>query len=110
MVMLYAPHILEIESHKEPQRDEKGNTIPGTGGSSWEEIGRCRCDDNNSGERVGVSGTMIEYVYHIVVEGRVIIPIGSKVRALEKDGSIRGEGSVIRASKCNYMNYSEIWV
>ena len=32
------------------------------------------------------------------------------VRALEQDGSIRGEGKVIKPGKCNFLNYSEVWV
>ncbi len=108
--MYFAPHILEKKVYIEPDRDDKGNTIPGTGGDAWETIGPCRCDDNGAGRQIGVAGNMVVYDYHIVIAGNIKLSVGDYVRALEQDGSVRGEGEVIKPGKCNYLNYSEVWV
>lgn len=108
--MNYAPHILEKEIRAEPDRDENGNTIPGTGSKRWTFIGKCRCDDNGAQKMIGVGGEMVTYNYHIVISGKINLLKGDHVRALWPDGRLRGEGNVIKPSECNYFNYSEIWI
>lgn len=108
--MYFTPHILEKKSYIDPDRDDKGNTIPGTGGDMWEKIGSCRCDDNGAGRQIGVAGEMVVYDYHIVIAGNIKLAVGDYVRALDNDGSVRGEGVVIQSGKCNYLGYSEVWV
>ena len=106
--MNYAPHILQIYHLAESTTDDEGVTTPGT--SWWETVGECRCDDNGGLKQIGVNGQAYTYNYHIVYEGPKL-PIGTKVRALEADAlTIRGEGEVIKPSKCNYLNYTEIWL
>lgn len=108
--MIYAPHILEKLVKIEPEADEVGNSVPGTGNEKWTYVGKCRCDDNGAGRKIGVGGEMVTYSYHIIIDRKMKIPSGTKVRALEQDGSIRGEGKTLNPSKCNYLNYSEVWI
>jgi hypothetical protein len=86
-----------------------GDGDPEGGTETWEETGRCRCDDNRQVRHISVNGEQTVYEYHIVHEGERI-PAGTEVRALNEDGSIRGEGTVIKTGKCNYFDYSEIWL
>lgn len=43
--MIFAPHILQVKVITPMDKDEFGRPIPGTGGESWQDICRCRCDD-----------------------------------------------------------------
>ena len=51
--MLYAPHILQVKVITPPDKDEYNQSIPGTGGESWQDVCRCRCDDNSTKEFTG---------------------------------------------------------
>ena len=106
--MYYAPHILKAKVYKEPEYDENGNPII-VENDEWEEIGRCRCDDNGQMKQVSVNGSMVDFSYHIVYEGKDVLP-GKEVIAIDGDGNARGAGKVIKIARCNYLNYSEIWV
>ena len=44
--MIFAPHILQVKVITPMAKDEFGRPIPGTGGEYWQEVGKCRCDDN----------------------------------------------------------------
>lgn len=114
--MNYAPHILQIYHPAEFITDDEGVMTPGL--SWWETVGECRCDDNGGLKQIGVNGQAYTYNYHIVYEGAKL-SIGTKVRAVEADALtmneipkefIRGEGEVIKPGKCNYLNYSEVWL
>jgi len=105
--MYYAPHILQKEVVSGSYIDDDGNPVKGN--KSWVCVSNCRCDDNNQQERISVNGIWHNYNYHIVHEGERI-PIGVTVQVLDKDGSVRGEGTVIKTGKCNYFNYSQIWL
>jgi hypothetical protein len=104
--MIFCPHVLQILVISGAQIVD-GNPIPGS--ESRETIGKCRCDDNGQHKQVSVNGILYDYSYHVVHEGAKL-PIGVKVRALDKDGNVRGEGEVVKSGKCNYFNYSEVWI
>lgn len=106
--MMFAPHILKAKVYNEPEYDENGNPII-VDNDEWEEIGRCRCDDNGQMKQVSVNGSMVDFSYHIVYEGKDVLP-GKEVIVLDKNGKARGAGKVIKIARCNYLNYSEIWV
>ena len=48
--MIFAPHILQVKVITPMDKDEFGRPIPGTGGESWQEVCKCRCDDNTTKE------------------------------------------------------------
>lgn len=49
--------------------------------------------------------------YHIVAEGTVDVREGDEVRVLRDDGSIRGEGKILRGPiHLNKLSYTNIWV
>lgn len=103
--MTYSPHILEI-------KNDTVNTvvdgIPSFLEETYTEIAKCRCDDSGVNKQISVNGTMFAFSYHIVYVGERI-EVGKYVRVMDK-GNIRGEGEVIKSSKCNMLNYSEIWI
>lgn len=43
--MIFASHILQVKVITPMDKDEFGRPIPGTGGESWKEVCKCRCDD-----------------------------------------------------------------
>ena len=105
--MYYAPHILQKEVVTDAYIGDDGNPVKGV--KSWVDVGKCRCDDNNQQERISANGVWHDYNYHVVHEGERIL-IGTSVRILKRDGSVRGEGMVIKTGKCNYFSYSQIWL
>lgn len=48
--MIFAPHILQVKVITPLDKDEFGRPIPGTGGEYWQEVCKCRCDDNTTKE------------------------------------------------------------
>ena len=48
--MIFAPHILQVKVITPMDKDEFGRPIPGTGGEYWQEVCKCRCDDNTTKE------------------------------------------------------------
>lgn len=108
--MYYMPHKLYVKVYKEPSVDQNGDAIPGTGGFDWEEIGGCRCDDNGGSSNISINGVSHIYEYHIVFNGKRKLHVGDEVKALGPDGTVRGGGTVIKPGKCNFLNYSEIWI
>ena len=106
--MIFAPHILQ---KKVVTGGSLVNGNPVTGTEEWVEIGDCRCDDNDARTQISVNGVLHDYNYHVVYEGEKL-PIGTEIRCVDKvDGSIRGEGKVIKPKKCNYFApKAEIWV
>lgn len=106
--MNYAPHILQVKVITKPQEDEFGRPIPSTGGEDWETIGECRCDDNDTTKQVSVNGQVYDYSYFVVYEGEKI-EAGAVVRALDGE-EVRGEGTVLKSAKCNFLTYTKLWM
>lgn len=106
--MNFAPHTLQVKVISKPQEDEFGRPIPGTGGEHWETICECRCDDNDTTKQVSVNGQVHDYSYLVVYEGEKI-EAGTEVRAIDGE-EVRGEGSVIRSTKCNNLAYAKLWM
>ena len=104
--MNYAPHILQKKTRVETIFDEDGNPI--ISGGDWVVIGECRCDDNGQMKQIGINGQVFIFSYHVVYEGDNLTP-GTEVRCL--DGKeVRGEGTVLKSTKCNRLNYAELWM
>lgn len=107
--MMYAPHILERKITKPFDTDEDGNPMPGTGGECWERIASCKCYDFDVNRTFTVNGRPFEYKFRIVSE-RNDVKEGDYVRAAYPDGSIRGEGTVVKTMRTDYLNYSQLWL
>lgn len=107
--MLYAPHILQIRTIIPPDNDGLGRPIPGTGGETWRELCRCRCDDNTTKEFKSENGSVYRPAYHVVCTGMVDVETGDYVRCMDSD-SVRGQGEIHTSKHTNYFNYTEIWI
>lgn len=110
--MEYAPHFLQIQvADGEEYTDTKG--IRRIAGEEWLLLCTCRCDDNDAREVIAVNGVAREYSYHVVYDPTEIehkFVIGERVRILCEDGSIRGEGMVIKPARNNFLDYAELYL
>ena len=104
--MIYSPHILQIKPKAVVTFDKDRNPI--VSANDWVEIGQCRCDDNGEMKEVSVNGKVFTPSYHVVYEGEKISPY-TEVRCLEGE-EVRGEGKVLKSTKCNRLNYAELWM
>lgn len=87
----------------------QGAPIPGTGDEYWQEVCKCRCDDNTTKEFSSDNGSVYRPNYHVVCEKRITVKAGDEVRCMDGDG-VRGQGEVYTVKSTNYFNYSELWM
>ena len=110
--MYYAPHSLYKRIEKE-ERDEFNRIISDT--DRWVYVCDCRCDDNTTQKFEDENGRVFIPKYKIVCE-RAKITEGDYVQCRIKDticcgcGRAIGEGRVVNAPKCNYLDYMVIYV
>lgn len=104
--MNYSPHILYVQ-RKTEARDEY-NRVTGVS-EDWIEVGPCRCDDNS--DRIVSTVNSLEYVpkYHIVCNRTLMVRNGDKVRVLNQDGTLRGEGKADGVKVLNYLDYATFY-
>lgn len=107
--MIFAPHILQIKVITPMDKDEFGRPIPGTGGESWQDVCRCRCDDNTTKEFKSENGSVYHPNYHVVCEKRITVKAGVEVRCMDSE-NVRGQGEVYTVKSTNHFNYSELWM
>lgn len=107
--MIFAPHTLQVKVFTPMKTDEFGRPISGTGEENWQEICRCRCDDNSTKEFTSENGEVYRPNYHIVCEKKISLKAGDEVRCIEGE-NIRGAGKVYMVKNTNYFGYSEIWM
>jgi len=107
--MIFAPHILQLKVITEPDHNEYGQPIPGTGGESWQTVCGCRCDDNTTKEFTSENGSVYRPNYHIVCEKKVSLKADDEVRCMDGE-TMRGKGTVYTVKSTNYFNYSELWM
>ena len=69
VTMYYAPHILQIKVTTPFEMDEFGRPILGTGGESWQDVCKCRCDDNSTKE---FKVSSINSIYPLVSDSRTL--------------------------------------
>lgn len=115
--MIFAPHILQVKVIAEMERDEFDRPIPRTGGESWLDVCKCRCDDNTTTEFKSVNGEVYRPNYHVVCEKRIAVKAGDEVRCINDNYSecmcesvVRGSGKVYIVKNTNYLGYSELWM
>ena len=104
--MYYAPHKLLVKKSSET-RDSLNRTVSVSG--EWEEVGPCRCDDNSTQVVDNETGKAFIPHYHIVADKTTKISAGDRVRCLNQDGTIRGEGKVRNPRILNYLNYFDCY-
>lgn len=107
--MIYAPHILQVKVIKSMETDEFGRPIPGTGGEDWQDVCKCRCDDNTTKEFSSDNSSVYRPNYHVVCEKRITVKAGDEVRCMD-GASVRGQGEVYTVKNTNYFNNSELWM
>lgn len=90
------------------ENDEYGQPIVGDEADAWEDVCRCRCDDNVTKWYSSQAGSVYRTNYHAVCDGKIAIDEGDIVRCLE-NGEVRGEGEVYTVKKCNFFGYTELY-
>lgn len=103
--MLYSPHKLSVFTGERWIDDSFGRPIKVKG--EWEELGACRCRDNDTKQLISVNGEDYQYSYKIIHTGSRI-EAGVKIRVDGRDEKVGGK--VIKSSKTNYFNYSIIYI
>lgn len=104
--LTYAPHQLYV-SEKQKQFDEFGNYEGET--ETFTYVCDCRCDDAGTKDAITIRGEQFFPSYHLALEKKV--ETGAFVRILDKeDGSIRGEGKIVRVAYSNYFKLYRAWI
>ena len=106
--MRYKPHTIRYRNRDVLDRDEYGRPIVSLL-PEWKDGGACRCDDNSTQDLSDDNGRVYRSTYKIVIEGRTDIQVGDEVEVYDGD-RLRGSGVVNNVSKCNYLDFSVIWV
>lgn len=104
--MYYAPHTL-YKKVEMTTRDEHNRIVSSS--EEWQQICPCRCDDNTTQKFEDENGRVYIPKHKIVCE-RANVTEGEEVQCLDENGEIRGEGRVLNAPKCNYLNYMVLYV
>lgn len=107
--MIFAPHTLQVKVISSMETDEFGRPISGTGGENWQNVCRCRCDDNSTKEFTSTNGEVYRPNYHVVCEKKVSLKAGDEVRCMDGE-NVKGTGKVYVVKNTNYFDYSEIWM
>ena len=109
-LVIFAPHILQVKVITPMERDEFGRPIPGTGGESWQDVCKCRCDDVSAEKKVSINGVLYDFKYKVVFDKPSKVEAGTEVRFIGPDGSIRGVGVAKSPLETNYFSYRVIWL
>lgn len=107
--MYYAPHTYRFRHPETLGMDEFGRPVK-TGETEWIEGGDCRCDDNSVQEFTDDNGRVYRPAYKVVVDRWTEIEAGDTIEVYTKEGMLRGQGKVYNVIRCNYLNYSTVWV
>ena len=78
-------------------------------GSQWVLVTGCRCDDNTTEKFEDENGRVYIPKYKIVCN-RADIHAGDYIQCRTLDDKVRGEGRVLNAPKCNYLDYMVLYV
>lgn len=107
--MYYAPHRLYKRIEKE-ERDDLNRVVADS--KRWVFVCECRCDDNTTQHFEDENGRVYIPKYKIVCP-RANVSEGDYVMVREGDEECcrkRGEGKVVNAPKCNYLDYMVLYV
>lgn len=109
--MYYQPHILQRRSQPREDKDEFGRPVIISDEDEWEDICRCRCDHNTDVEMTSMDGKRFQPEFHVVCNGPELkVAPGDYVRCLRADGTVKGEGTVLRPHSLNYLHYAEFYI
>lgn len=109
--MYFAPHIL-FRKTETITTDEFGMPTKSFDGE-WEEVCRCRCDDNTMMKLSDENGREYRPSHNIVCEGDLSdFSGGEEIRVTMKDGvTVRAKGTVRSVKRHNwYNNYTILYV
>lgn len=104
--MHYSPHILQV-FRKQETRDQYNRVSASNG--TWEDVARCRCDDNSAKVVNPDNGLAFIPRFHIVAENNAMVRNGDQVRCLTDEGTVRGEGRAINVRSLNKLNYMDLY-
>jgi hypothetical protein len=107
--MVYSPHTLQVKAYDSTgEVNEFGQPVSAS--FEWRGVGECRCDDNTTLDRISVEGELFVYAYHIVYKNGGI-KASDWVRAIDaENGTVRGEGRVVKASEPNDFECADLWI
>lgn len=109
--MYFTPHIIEKRHEEEEMTDDLGRPIPVDCDERWEYVCRGRCDHTDGQEITLDDGTVARCDYHVVCNTNVPnAKSGDYIRCRWPNGTVRGEGKVIKHKTLNYLNYGEIFL
>lgn len=112
--MYSAFHILQKQVIPEMLTDIYGRVIPPgnvteDGEVYWETVCKCRCDEDGVKEEKLADGTIVVPDYRVICDGNSPdVAVGDYVRCCRSDGSVRGQGKVLKTKTLNYLQYAEI--
>lgn len=110
MVMRYAPHTLQALAGAVASEDGFGRPLA-VGGGEWTDVCRCRCDSNWERELRLDNGQVVKPDWHVVCEGNDLsLKPGDTVRCVDRDGTVRASGRILRMRTNNYLPYGEIYL
>lgn len=108
--MYYAPHLLQKRLSTTPALDEYGREIVGDSAEEWLDVCRCRCDNNSDREVMTPDGKVVRPDFRVVFDANnVNVAPGDYVRCLNRNGSVKGDGRVLRMKTLNYLSYGEMY-
>lgn len=105
--MYYAPHKL-YKKTESVERDSLNRIVAKN--EDWKYVCDCRCDDNTT-ERFEDKNGRVYIPKHKIVCPRADVKEGDYVQCLVKDTEeVRGQGRVLNAPRCNYLDYMTLYV
>lgn len=108
--MMYAPHTLYVKRRREMLPDALGRLVAAPGAEEWVPAGPCRCDDSGLRDVVSANGEVFRPSFRIVLDKGADVRAGDAVRAVNADGSARGEGVVVNVTSTNCLGYMTVYV
>ena len=104
--MIYSPHTLFVQVKTETR--DAYNRVSSVS-ETWQPVGLCRCDDNTTG--IISTENSLEYVpkYHIVTNRTTMVHNGDKVRVIDSNGILQGEGKADNVKVLNYLDYTDFY-
>lgn len=105
--MIFAPHVL-LKKDMSQDNDEYGQPIASEE-EFWTVLCDCRCDDVTTEWRGSENGEIYQTHHHVVCNGKVAISEGDFVKCVQGN-ELKAEGEVYKVKRCNYFNYTEIYL
>lgn len=109
--MYYKPHFLQKLMLEPDLKDEFGRPVQIDSAESWVDVCECRCDHSGDKEVRLDDGTLARPEYRVICNCKSPqVRVGDHVRCVNADGSVRGEGNVVKMKTLNYLDYAEVYL